>query len=60
MKKTYFISWVGAISTFILSILVSEKVTKKYGQPVKKKNHITFDKIMSYTEKALKFAIDKI
>lgn len=37
MKKAYFITYLGAIFSCLLTVIGIKKVTKKYGQPLKEK-----------------------
>lgn len=45
MKKSYFITWLGALSTLLITAFSVSKKTKKYGQKIHPKSKKSFSDI---------------
>lgn len=45
MKKSYFITWLGALSTLLITTLSVSHKTKKYGQKIHPKGKMSFSSI---------------
>lgn len=52
MKKAYFITYVGALLSCILTVAGINKVTKKYGQPLRGKR-LSIPTLIDGADKAL-------
>ena len=60
MKKGYFIAYLGAITTMGLVLSKANKMTKKYGQPLKTKKKPSPEKLAQTAEKGIDFVAKKI
>ena len=47
MKKSYFITWVGALSTLLITTLSVLRKTKKYGQKIHPKGKMGFSTVIN-------------
>ena len=45
MKKSYFITWLGALSTLLITAFSVSHKTKKYGQKIHPKGKMSFSSI---------------
>lgn len=53
MKKSYFVTYLGAIFTCLTTLLLVNRTTKKYGQAVKPKKKISLEAVADTAEKAV-------
>lgn len=60
MKKGYFIAYLGAAATMGIVFSQANKMTKKYGQPIKEKKKISVDKLAKTAEKGVNLLFDKV
>ncbi len=60
MKKGYLISYIGAATTMGIVLSKAQKMTKKYGQPLKEKKKVSPEKIAKTAEKGIDFVAKKI
>lgn len=60
MKKGYFIAYLGAITTMGIVLSKANKMTKKYGQPLKHKKKLNPEKLAQTAEKGINFVTKKI
>lgn len=60
MKKGYFIAYLGAITTLGIVLSKANKMTKKYGQPLKPKKKPSPEKLAQTAEKGIDFVAKKI
>ena len=60
MKKGYLIAYLGATATMGIILSKAQKMTKKYGQPIKEKKKISVDKLAKTAEKGVSLLFDKV
>ncbi len=60
MKKGYLIAYLGATATMGIILSKAQKMTKKYGQPIKEKKKISVDKLAKTAEKGVNLLFDKV
>ena len=60
MKNGYLIAYLGAATTMGIILSKAEKMTKKYGQPIKEKKKLSVDKIAKIAEKGVNLLFDKV
>ncbi len=60
MKKGYFIAYLGAAATMGIVLSKANKMTKKYGQPLKEKKKMSVDKLAKTAEKGVDFVAKKV
>lgn len=60
MKNGYFIAYLGAAATMGIVLSKANKMTKKYGQPLKAKKKVSPEKLAKTAEKGIDFAVKKI
>ena len=60
MKKGYFIAYLGAAATIGIVLSKANKMTKKYGQPLKEKKKMSVDKLAKTAEKGVDFVANKV
>ena len=60
MKKGYLIAYLGAATTMGIVLSKAQRMTKKYGQPIKTKKKISPEKLAITTEKGMDFVVKKI
>ena len=60
MKKGYFIAYLGAVATIGIVLSKANKMTKKYGQPLKEKKKASPEKIIKTAEKGIDFVAKKV
>ncbi len=51
MKKAHFITYVGAVATFATVLGYTNKLIKKYGQPIFPKKKLSLEKIGNIVNK---------
>ncbi len=60
MKKGYLIAYLGAATTMGIVLSKAQKMTKKYGQPLKAKKKVPPEKLAKTAEKGFDFVAKKI
>ncbi len=60
MKKGYLIAYLGAATTMGIVLSKVQKMTKKYGQPLKQKKKVSPEKLAKTAEKGIDFVAKKI
>lgn len=60
MKKGYLIAYLGAATTMGIVLSKAQKMTKKYGQPLKEKKKVSPEKLAKTAEKGIDFVAKKI
>lgn len=60
MKNGHLIAYLGAATTMGIILSKAGKMTKKYGQPIKKKKKLSVDKIAKIAEKGVNLLFDKV
>ncbi len=60
MKKGYLIAYLGAATTMGIVLSKAQKMTKKYGQPLKQKKKVSPEKLAKTAEKGIDFVVKKI
>ena len=60
MKKGYFIAYLGAATTMGIVLSKANKMTKKYGQPLKEKKKTSPEKLAKTAEKGIDIVTKKV
>ena len=60
MKKGYLIAYLGAATTMGIVLSKAQKMTKKYGQPLKEKKKVSPEKLAKTAEKGIDFLANKL
>lgn len=60
MKKGYLIAYLGAATTMGIVLSKAQKMTKKYGQPLKENKKVSPEKLAKTAEKGIDFVVKKI
>ena len=60
MKKGYLIAYLGAATTMGIVLSKAQKMTKKYGQPLKEKKKVSPEKLAKTAEKGIDFVTKKV
>lgn len=60
MKKSYFVTWVGALSTLFVTFLSVFRKVKKYGQKIHSKQKPNIYKIVELINKGIDFGLEKL
>ncbi len=60
MKKGYLIAYLGAATTMGIVLSKAQKMTKKYGQPLKQKKKVSPEILANTAEKGIDFVAKKI
>lgn len=60
MKKGYLIAYLGAATTMGIVLSKANKMTKKYGQPLKAKKKASPEKLAKTAEKGINFVARKL
>lgn len=53
MKRSYFVTYLGAISTCLATLILVNRTTKKFGQAVKPKKGISLETLGGAVEKVI-------
>ena len=60
MKNGYLIAYLGAATTMGIVLSKAQKMTKKYGQPLKQKKKLSPEKLAKTAEKGIDFVAKRI
>ena len=60
VKKGYLIAYLGAAATMGIVLSQANKMTKKYGQPLKEKKKASPEKLAKTAEKGIDFVAKKV